>query len=142
MIAEIDIEIFGLEGQILGDRIFKAETRRPAHPGVRNAIAADAGLIRVILDMAEGAAAGHIGQKIAERRHHGIADAPAGRSQPLKNRALRERDASRIGLRELAADVGPVEITLDAEDEIGGRDLIIEADRAAGDEAARGQFLR
>src|SRR5450759_2205243 len=120
-VAEIDIDVFGLGGPRSSNRRFEAAADGPAHFGV--ARVADAGDRR--LDVAEGCAAGHVGHEAIE----GIAETAAHGAEIIVARLAAGSQAGRA-----AAEIGPIEITLDAEHRLAHLPVVTEraADQAAG----------
>jgi hypothetical protein len=119
-LAEIDIEILGLDRPIRREGVFRAAAHGPA--GARVVLGGEAGDIR--FHVAKGGAGRHIGHETVDR----VAEAPTHGAEPI---ALRFADAGDAGSTTL--DALPIEIAFDAEHRLA--ELIIVAEGAA-DEAA------
>ena len=119
VVAEVDVEIFGLRRPVAGDGELETAADGPADVGFL--IAAEAGLAGA--DVAEGGTTCDVGHEPVE----GVADATADGAEPgVLGLAQCRQAACEVGR---AVDIGPVEVAFEAEHPVG--DLPIVADGAA-----------
>src|SRR5690606_9379805 len=133
VVAEVDVEVFGLGGDVVGERVLETGAERPADVRLRlREGETSRGVDARELRLAVGQTTRHVDEGAVE----GGADAGADGTEVL-DLAAAGADVA-VGERRgsgLALEVGVLDVRLETDDELA--DLVVVADLATADEAVR-----